>query len=64
MLLTVVPFPLAVWGADELRRCLVRRRSAGSREQSMALREGTAGRAGRETADGEGPEARDRATGT
>jgi magnesium-transporting ATPase (P-type) len=52
MLLTVVPFPFVVWGADELRRYLVRRRSAGSREQSMGEREPPAGAAAGETADG------------
>jgi magnesium-transporting ATPase (P-type) len=52
MLLTVVPFPFVVWGADELRRYLVRRRSAGSREQSIGEREPPAGAAAGETADG------------
>jgi magnesium-transporting ATPase (P-type) len=31
MLLFTVPFPLIVWGADELRRWLIRRRARGSR---------------------------------
>ena len=64
MLLTVVPFPFVVWGADELRRYLVRRRSAGRREQSMTEGEQPAGAAGGATADGEGSGASDRTTGT
>jgi hypothetical protein len=28
-LATVAPFPFVVWGADEIRRLLVRRRQAG-----------------------------------
>jgi hypothetical protein len=28
MLLFVLPFPFVVWGADELRRWIVRRRAA------------------------------------
>jgi hypothetical protein len=39
MLLFVAPFPFIVWGADELRRWMLRRGDAGAQERS---REGTA----------------------
>jgi Cation transporting ATPase, C-terminus len=65
-LATVAPFPFVVWGADEIRRLLIRRRQAGRRGisggRSSAGRSPATRRPSHSAAVGPGPGARARPT--